>query len=54
MLIDSVTVFKLILKKDNNLIFDQVTIALPERQVNSKVICIPTHNKDTIECYCFY
>ena len=38
-LIDSVTLFKIVLGADHKLSFHQMTIALPEKQVNAKVIC---------------
>ena len=38
-LIDSVTLFKIVLGADAKLSFQQMTIALPEKQVNAKVIC---------------
>ena len=53
-LIDSVTLLKLVLAADDKLIQNQVTIALPEKQVNANVICTLSANKDIIHCYCFY
>ena len=52
-LIESVTLMKLVLGADNKLSFKQVTIALPEKQVNAKVICILSEKEDSIDCYCF-
>ena len=38
-LIDFVTLLKIVLGTDQKLSFEQMSIALPEKQVNSKVIC---------------
>ena len=43
-LIDKVTVFKLVLGADAKLVQKQVTIALPEKQVNAKIIWTVTEN----------
>ena len=53
-LIDSMTVFKLVLVAGDNLIWEQVTITLAETQVNAKVFCLLSEKEDTINCYCFY
>ena len=37
--IDSVTLMKMVLGANDTLSFQQMTIALPEKQVNTKVIC---------------
>ena len=51
-LIDSVTVLKLVVAADGKLANKQLTIALPSKQVNAKVIC--TFSNDIIHCYCFF
>ena len=37
--IDSVTLLKIVLGADDKLSYQQMTIALPEKQVNTKVVC---------------
>ena len=52
--IDSVTVLKMVVGAGDNLSYKQVTLALPEKQVNTKVMCIHSEKEDTIYLFCLY
>ena len=48
------TLLKLVLAKDDKLVWEQLTVDLPEKQVNAKVFCLLSEKENTIYCYCFY
>ena len=52
--IDFVTFMKIVLGANEKLSFQQISISLPEKQVNAKVICTLSENEDSLYCYCFY
>jgi hypothetical protein len=54
MLIDYLTLMKMVLGAQEQLSNKQLTIVLPEKQVNVKVISIVSENKDIVYLYCFY
>ena len=53
-LIESITLLQIVLGADNKLSYKQVTIDLPEKQVNAKVICTQSEREDSIHCHCFF
>ena len=53
-LIDSVTLLKLVAVGGGKLEQKQVTLELPEKQVNTQVFSMKSNNKDTIDFLCFY
>ena len=53
-LIDSVTLVKMVLGAQEQLSNKQLTIVLPEKRVNVKMISIVSENKDIVHLYCFY
>ena len=53
-LIDSLIVLKLVLVENDKLLWEQMNIALPERQVNAKVFYLLSEKEETIHFYCFY
>ena len=53
-LIDSLIVLKLVLVSADKLLWEQMNIALPERQVNAKVFYLLSEKEDNIHFYCFY
>ena len=53
-LIDSVTLTKINLGADDKLSYKQMTIALPEKQVNAKIIWTLSETEDSVYCYCLY
>ena len=53
-LIDSVTLTKINLGADDKLSYKQMTIALPEKQVNAKIICTLSDMEDSVYCYFLY
>ena len=53
-LIDYVTLVKMVLGAHEQLSNKQLTIVLPEKRVNVKMISIVSENKDIVHLYCFY
>jgi hypothetical protein len=53
-LIDYVILMKMVLGTQEQLSNKQLTIVLPVKQVNVKVISIVSEDKDIVYLYCFY